>query len=115
MNKQYKKEKFESRDEALIWCADNKPMYDHEDDLDSCPVNWDLLGINKYWIRWHKAIEIVPEKRVIEVWFNVYPNSIGEAYRTKDKAVRCSSTNSLGIIKITKEITLIDGKVVEDE
>lgn len=115
MSKQYRKEKFESRYEALIWSADNKPIYNSGDELRASSSGY-LVGIvNDCWEDWHKAIEIVPEKRVIEVWVNVYPHEIGTTHKTENGAIRNCNNDRIGTIKLSKEITIVDGKVVEDE
>ncbi len=113
MNEQYRKEKFESRDEALIWCADNKPIYNRKDDFVLQSDMLKVFTINKLWKDWHKAIEIVPEKRTIEVWVNVYP--CGIEYTSPEKANIHRDSGCIGTIKLSKEITIVDGKVVEDE
>ena len=115
MNKQYKKERFESRDSCLIWCADNKPIFNHKNLFDENTDVWSVSIINGYWQNWRKAIEIVPEKRVIEVWVNVYGGDNGSGHKTLQKALMCKASGCIGTIKLSKEITIVDGKVVENE
>lgn len=115
MNKQYKKEKFESRNEALIWVADNKPIYDHEDDFDTYPNTCTFYQADSYWQDWCKAIEIVPKKRVIEFWVSVYSDGFEVTHKTRDEAIRFGRINFLGIVKLSKEITILDRKVFENE
>lgn len=114
MIKQYKKEKFKDRNEALIWCADNKPIYRRDGFLDTNSVGWSVFFINGMWQNWHKAIEIVPEKRVIEVWVNVQKNSKFISYDTEDDAEKWKRSDCLGTVKLSKEITIIDGKVCDE-
>lgn len=113
MSRQYRKEKFKDRNEALIWCADNKPIYRTNGLLNNCPENWEVYTINTYWQDWYKAIEVVPEKRTIEVWVNVYESRKSDYFITKNLAIKWKHSNCLGTIKITKEITIVDGKVEE--
>lgn len=115
MNKQYRKENFESRDEALIWSAYNKPIYNSSGDIEHNPRCFAVETVCRLWDKWHKAIEVVLEKRLIEVWVNVYTNRIGAPQTSLKAAQRIRYENSLGTVKLSKEITIIDGKVVEDE
>lgn len=99
----------------MIWVADGNPIYTNYGDIEIVLKKWVIDIVNDYWEDWHKAIEIVPEKRTIEIWVNIYPNGAVLSYETEGEAIRCGRTNSLGIIKLSKEITIADGKVVEDE
>jgi len=114
MNKKYKKENFESRDEALFWVADNKPIY-RTGALNINTEDITIMEFSKTWKHWHKAIEIAPEKRLIEVWVNIYPDRLGCSHNSYGEAVFVGCEDSIGIVKLSKEITIIDGKVVEDE
>lgn len=112
--KNYRKERFESRDSCLIWVADNKPIYNSTGELSYESEHFKINTVLQLWQEWHKAIEIVPEKRIIEVWVNIFKDGLMLTYNHFDEAKR-SGDNCIGTIKLSKEITIIDGKVVEDE
>ena len=69
----YRKEKFESRDECLIWCADNKPMYDgnRNSDVDTNSEGWTFHHINKHWQSFRKAIPIKTETIKVVYWLDL--------------------------------------------
>jgi viroplasmin and RNaseH domain-containing protein len=112
----YKKEKFKDLEEALMWCADNKPicLYGKDDYMVKDTADTKIKELVKYWKDFRKAIEIKPEKRKIEVWVNVYPDDNTIGYASKKDADRWASGNRIACIKLEKEIEILDGEVVSE-
>lgn len=62
MNNKYTYEKFESLEECLLWCAENKPITYTTGQLDDHAMSWSVGNIKIWWESWHKAIPVKEKK-----------------------------------------------------
>ena len=121
----YKYEKFENLTEALIWCAENKPILTSGETLDCSSLFWAVAHVVTYWSRWKKAVPI-EEPRLRSFWLWDVKSKFGHWYRSShffDEELRSSNgkdfltlTESTQKRKVESSLLILDenGEVVDE-
>lgn len=73
----YRYEKFESLKDALMWCAENKPIRLENKNIDTQPDEWSFCRVKLWWNEWFKAIPI-GETKLRKFWFWHYKTKCGK-------------------------------------
>ena len=100
----YKQEPFKDLTEALLWCAENKPVFHVGKLSDTESETWEVHEVRVCLAdkQLHKAIEFKTKKIVVERWANVYDGLIvSSGYNSREDADEGSICGRIACIPLT--------------